>query len=107
VKEQQAFDQALGEVHEIVAAAHVREIVNEEGLHLFGREAGENPSGIRRKKSTTRGVWIQQDSRSSTGRDKRGRDGTRRSRAGQSSGGTQTSTRRSRLAATQLTKPRT
>jgi len=28
-------DQALGEVHEIVGAADVREIVNEEGLHLI------------------------------------------------------------------------
>ena len=62
----------------MVAAADVREIVNEEGLRLIS--AGKpvrSPSGIRiagRRKSTTRGVWIQQDSRSSTGRDKRSRD---------------------------------
>jgi hypothetical protein len=52
-------DQALGEVHEMVAAADVREIVNEEGLRLIS--AGKpvrSPSGIRiagRRKSTTRG----------------------------------------------------
>jgi hypothetical protein len=45
VVEEQRFNHGLGEVHEIVVAADMRQLVEEEGLEVRGGEAGEGARG--------------------------------------------------------------